>query len=129
MLDFTLTPEQLALKEKARNFALKEILPVAWCYDEKDDIPLPVLQKAYDIGIMNSDIPQAYGGQGLGLVEAAILTEELAAACPGLATSIFDNSLGMEPLLLSENEEVRQRYLPRIADDFKMIWSLMSCGN
>ena len=121
MLDFTLTPEQLALKEKARNFALKEILPVAWYYDEKDDIPLPVLQKAYDIGIMNSDIPQAYGGQGLGLVEAAILTEELAAACPGLATSIFDNSLGMEPLLLSENEEVRQRYLPRIADDFKMI--------
>ena len=121
MLDFTLTPEQLALQEKARNFALKEVLPVAWYYDEKDDIPLPVLQKAYDIGIMNSDIPQAYGGQGLGLVEAAILTEELAAACPGLATSIFDNSLGMEPLLLSENEEVRQRYLPRIADDFKMI--------
>lgn len=121
MLDFTLTPEQLALQEKARNFALKEVLPVAWYYDEKDDIPLPVLQKAYDVGIMNSDIPKAYGGQGLGLVEAAILTEELAAACPGLATSIFDNSLGMEPLLLSENEEVRQRYLPRIADDFKMI--------
>jgi acyl-CoA dehydrogenase len=39
MLDFTLTPEQLALQQKARKFALKEVLPVAWYYDEKDDIP------------------------------------------------------------------------------------------
>jgi acyl-CoA dehydrogenase len=121
MLDFRLTPEQLALQQKAREFALKEVLPVAWYYDEKDDIPLPVIRKAYDAGIMNLDIPKDYGGQGLGLVEAAILTEELAAACPGLATSIFDNSLGMEPVLLSENEGIRKRYLPRIINDFKKI--------
>jgi acyl-CoA dehydrogenase len=121
MLDFTLTPEQLALQQKARKFALEEVLPVAWYYDEKDDIPLPVLRKAFDAGIMNIDVPKDYGGQGLGLVEAAILTEELAAACPGLATSIFDNSLGMEPLLLSKNEDARKRYLPRILNDFKMI--------
>ncbi|MGD8703634.1 MAG: acyl-CoA dehydrogenase family protein [Desulfosarcina sp.] len=121
MLDFTLTPEQIELQRKAREFALKEILPVAWYYDEKDATPLEVLRKAYDAGIMNSDIPKAYGGQGLGLVEGAILTEELAAACPGLATSIFDNSLGMEPLLLSKNEDVRNRYLPRILNDFKKI--------
>ncbi len=121
MLDFTLTPEQLALQQKARKFALEEVLPVAWYYDEKDETPLPVLRKAFDAGIMNIDIPEAYGGQGLGLVEAAILTEELAAACPGLATSIFDNSLGMEPLLLSKNEDARKRYLPRILNDFKMI--------
>jgi acyl-CoA dehydrogenase len=121
MLDFTLTPEQIELQQKAREFALKEILPVAWYYDEKDATPLEVLRKAYDAGIMNSDIPKAYGGQGLGLVEGAILTEELAAACPGLATSIFDNSLGMEPLLLSKNEDVRKRYLPRILNDFKKI--------
>ena len=121
MLDFTLTPEQIELQQKAREFALKEVLPVAWHYDEKDETPLPVLRKAYDAGIMNVGIPKAYGGRGLGLIEAAILTEELAAACPGLATSIFDNSLGMEPLLLSESEEVRQRYLPPILNDFKLV--------
>ena len=121
MIDFTLTPEQIALQQKAREFALKEVLPVAWTYDEKDDTPRAVLRKAYDAGIMNSDIPKAYGGQGLGLIEGAILTEELAAACPGLATSIFDNSLGMEPVMLSENEDARRRYLPRIVNDFKMI--------
>ena len=121
MLEFTLSPEQIALQQKARAFALKEILPVAWYYDAADDMPLTVLRKAYDAGIMNIDIPKKYGGQGLGLVEAAIMTEELSAACPGLATSIFDNSLGMEPLLLSENEELRQHYLPKILNEEKKI--------
>ena len=121
MLDFTLSPEQVALQQKAREFALAEVLPIAWYYDEANDMPFAVLRKAYDAGIMNIDIPKAYGGQGMGLVEAAILTEELAAACPGLATSIFDNSLGMEPLLLSKNEDARKRYLPQILNDCKQI--------
>ena len=57
MLDFTLTPEQIALQQKAREFALQEVLPVAWHYDEKDETPLAVLRKAFDAGIMNIDIP------------------------------------------------------------------------
>jgi acyl-CoA dehydrogenase len=48
MLDFSLSPEQIELQKKAREFALKEILPVAWYYDEIDDTPMPVLKKAYD---------------------------------------------------------------------------------
>lgn len=120
MLDFTLTPQQLQLKETARRFALQEVLPVAWYYDEKDRTPMPVIRKAYEAGIMNADLPQAYGGQGLGLIEQAIITEEIAAACPGLATSIFDSSLGMEPILLSENETAKQKYLPKIAKEFKL---------
>jgi acyl-CoA dehydrogenase len=120
MLDFTLTPEQIALQEKARQFAMEEVLPVAWYYDKKDETPMPVLRKAFDAGIMNNDIPKAYGGQGLGLVEAAIITEEVAAACSGLATSIFDSSLGMEPILLSKNETAKKKYLPKIANEFKL---------
>lgn len=121
MLDFTLSPQQQELQQKARDFALKEVLPVAWYYDETDETPLQVIRGAYEAGMMNIDIPPEYGGQGLGLVEAAILTEELSAACPGLATSIFDNSLGMEPLLLSKNEEARKTYLPKILNEFKLI--------
>jgi acyl-CoA dehydrogenase len=121
MLDFSLTPEQEALRQKARRFALTEVLPVAAYYDEIDATPLPVIRKAYDAGIINLDIPKQYGGQGLGLLEATLVVEELAAACAGLATSLFDNSLGMEPLLLSDNEAARQKYLPKIAHEFKMI--------
>jgi len=121
MLDFTLTPEQLDLQQKAREFAIKEILPVAWYYDEIEETPLPLLKKAYDAGLLNTDIPREYGGNGWGLIESVVMTEEFAAACPGLATSLFDNSLGMEPLLLSKNEPLKKKYLPKILNDFKLI--------
>lgn len=120
MLDFTLTSKQLKLQKTARQFAIKEVLPVAWYYDEKDETPLPVIKKAFEAGIMNSDIPKKYGGKGLGLIEAALVTEEISAACAGLATSIFDSSLGMEPILLSNNEKAKQKYLPKIAKEFKL---------
>ena len=121
MLDFTLTPEQLELQQKAREFARKEILPIAWYYDEIDETPLPLLRKAYDAQLINGDIPQQYGGKGWGLLENVLATEEFAAACPGLATSLFDNSLGMEPLKLSKNEALKKKYLPRILNEFKLI--------
>ncbi len=121
MLDFSLSAEQLTLQKKAREFALKEILPVAWYYDEIDDTPLPVLKKAYDEGLINGDIPTEYGGNGYGLIESVVVTEEFAAACPGLATSIFDNSLGMEPLKLSKNNDLKEKYFPEISNNFKLI--------
>ena len=121
MLGFHLTPEQVEIQNKAREFALREILPVAWHYDTLDDTPLPVLRKAWEAGIMNADIPTQYGGKGFGLVENVLITEELAAACAGLATSIFDNSLGMEPLRLSTNIELKKKYFTEIAQNFKLI--------
>ena len=120
MLNFNLTPEQLELQQKARTFALKEVLPVAWYYDEQDEIPLQVLRKAFDAGMIGCDIPKEFGGQGLSLVDSALITEEIAAACPGLATSIFDSSLGMEPILLSANTVAKSKYLTAIAKDFKL---------
>ena len=120
MLNFNLTEEQQKLQQKARSFALKEVLPVAWYYDEQDELPMEVLRKAFDAGMIGSDIPKEFGGQGLSLMDSALITEEIAAACPGLATSIFDSSLGMEPILLSSNTDAKNKYLPAIAKDFKL---------
>jgi len=121
MLSFNLTAEQEALRQKAREFALQEVLPASWRFDEKDEVPLFVLRKAFDAGLMNTDVPKAYGGKGLGMLESALLTEEIAAACPGLATSIFDNSLGMEPIILSENDSPKKKYLPKILGSLKLV--------
>ncbi len=121
MLDFQLTDQQVELQQKARKFALEHVLPVAAYYDEIDEVPLKVLRAAYDAGISSMDIPEQYGGKGYGIVEGVLVTEEIAAACPGIATSVFDNSLGMEPLILSENETAKQKYLPKIANEFKLI--------
>ena len=121
MLDFTLTEEQEQLRLKAREFALENVLPVAAYYDEIDETPVHVLKKAFEAGLTNGDIPKQYGGKGYGMTEGVIITEEIAAACPGIATSVFDNSLGMEPLILSDNEAAKEKYLTKIANEFKLI--------
>jgi acyl-CoA dehydrogenase len=115
MLGFELTPEQLDIRQRARDFALQEILPIAWVHDERDDMPLPVLMKAFDAGIISADIPKEYGGRGYGLLDTILMVEELSAACAGIATSVFDNSLGLAPLILSRNEPLRKEYLQELA--------------
>jgi len=121
MLNFELSARQKKLQAKVRDFAIREILPAVWHYDERDDLPLFLIEKAFAAGFVNSDIPKAYGGKGYGLLEGAILTEEIAAVCPGVATSMFDNSLGLEPLVLSQNEGLKTKVLPEIARHFKRI--------
>jgi acyl-CoA dehydrogenase len=121
MLDFRLTDRQLELQQKARRFALEKVLPEAAYYDQIDAVPVHLLRDAFDAGIFGADIPEKYGGQGHGIVDGVLVTEEIAAACPGIATSVFDNSLGLEPVLLCDNEVLKERILPRIAGEFKLI--------
>jgi acyl-CoA dehydrogenase len=120
-MDFTITEELKAVQKAAREFMLKEILPIAWYYDERGEIPLFLLRKAFDQGLMNADIPKAYGGQGRGMLAGVIAIEEFAAGCSGLATSLFGNSLGYAPILISDKDQIKQRYLPEITRQFKLI--------
>lgn len=121
MLDFTLTPEQSELRQKAREFALKNILPIAAYYDEIDETPISVIKLAFEAGLTNGQIPKQYGGKGYGATEGVVIVEEIAAACPGIATSLFDNALGMEPLILSDNDTAKQKYLPLFVGQFNLI--------
>jgi len=120
-MDFNLTEEQIVLQKKAREFAVNEVLPVAQKYDESEEFPLPVIKKAWDIGLLNLGIPKEYGGPGFGLLDACIVVEEISSACPGIATSIFDNNLGAEPIVIGGNDEQKQRILGRLTNEFKLI--------
>ena len=77
MVDFTLTDEQKALREMAHDFAVKEIRPVAWEYDRDSTWPQEILEKAWELGLMNSHIPSEYGGPGVSYLEGALIEEEL----------------------------------------------------
>ena len=70
MVDFTLTDEQKDLRELAHNFAEKEIRKVAWEYDVDGTWPQDIIDKAWEVGLMNTHIPEAYGGPGLDYVFA-----------------------------------------------------------
>ena len=64
MVDFTLTEEQENMREMAHDFAEKEIRPVAWEYDRDATWPQAIIDKAWEVGLMNSHLPAEYGGVG-----------------------------------------------------------------
>jgi len=77
-INFSLTPEQLQLQKKAREFALNEILPVVNYFDEEDEMPVNLLKRAHELKLNNLNNPKEYGGLGYGLIESAVVVEEIA---------------------------------------------------
>lgn len=120
-MDFQLSTQQKELQKKAREFAIQEVLPVAQKYDTSEEFPLPIIKKAWEENLLNLGIPKRYGGLGYGLLDSCIVVEEMSAACPGIATSIFDNNLGAEPIIIGGNEEQKQRILIELIKEFKLI--------
>jgi alkylation response protein AidB-like acyl-CoA dehydrogenase len=69
-LDLSFTEEQEALIQTAREFTRKEIIPKAAHYDEHDEFPRELLRRAWETGLMNIEIPEAYGGLGGSCLES-----------------------------------------------------------
>jgi len=111
VIEFSLTEEQQALQDMAREFAAKEMRPVAAHFDRAEEFPFEVMQKAFDTGFLTSTVPAEYGGGGLGDLETVILSEELAWGCAGMYTSMMANSLALTPIFLFGNEEQKKRFL------------------
>jgi acyl-CoA dehydrogenase len=111
MVDFTLTDEQKSMRELAHDFAEKEIRPVAWEYDRDGTWPQEIIDKAWELGLMNNHLPTEYGGPGLGYLDGAIIEEEIAWGCSGIGTSLSCNGLATAPILLAASEELKKEYL------------------
>jgi acyl-CoA dehydrogenase len=120
MIDFTLTEEQHALRELAHDFAEKEIRPVAWEYDQDGTWPGAIIEKAWEVGLMNAHIPVVYGGAGASSVDGVLIEEELGWGCSGIGTSISCNGLASMPVLLGGSEEVKKTYLGMLTEAPKL---------
>ena len=116
-MDFSLKEEQLELKELTHQFAEKEIRPVSAEYDEKNEFPYDVMQKAFEIGFLTSGIPVEYGGIGFSNLDNAIVCEELAWGCAGMYTSIMANTLAITPIILFGTEEQKKKFLPPLTKE------------
>ena len=116
MVDFTLTDEQIALREMAHDFAEKEIRPVAWEFDKEGTWPQAILEKAWELGLMNSHIPEEYGGPGVSYLEGCLIEEELCWGCSGIGTSIGANGLATAPLALGGSDELKEKYLGMLTE-------------
>src|SRR5580765_4035521 len=116
-VSFELTAEQKALRELAHEFAEREIRPRAAEYDEHQTHPAEVIAKAHGLGLMNIHVPAEYGGPELGLLEGAVIGEELCWGCSGMGTAIAVNGLGPGTLILAGTDEQKGRWLPPLVEE------------
>lgn len=115
-MKFPFSEEQLMLREMARDFTNAEIRPLAASIDRNEEIPSALLKKIADVGLMGTAIPEEYGGGGFGKVGFCIAQEEVARVCGSTAATIgAHQSIGAQAILLGGSEELKKKYLPRIA--------------
>jgi acyl-CoA dehydrogenase len=123
VVDFTLTDEQKSLRELAHDFAEKEIRPVAWEYDRDSTWPAEIIAKAWEVGLMNTHIPEEYGGPGIGYFDGCLIEEELSWGCSGIQTSLGCNGLATAPVILAASEGLKKEYLGRLTEEPGMLAS------
>jgi len=116
MVDFSLEPKQIELREKVRDFAQREMIPNSRKYDESAEFPWEVVKKAYEEGLMNGPVAVQYGGSGHNIFESALASEELGAGCVGIGICMDANTLALTPLMLGASEEQKKRFFGQIIE-------------
>ncbi len=120
-MDFTLSKEHEMARSLFREFAEKEVKPLAIEVDETEEFPVETVKKMAKAGFLGIPIPKEYGGQGCDVLTYAMCVEELAKVCG--TTSIIvsaHTSLCCDPILTYGTEEQKQKYLPDLASGRKI---------
>ena len=113
---FDLTEDQRAVRAMVRDFAEREIRPIAMQIDESHDFPAATVKKMGELGLMGLFVPDTYGGAGLDYVSYVIAIEELSRVCAshGVIASAH-SSLVCYPILAYGTEAQKQKYRTRLA--------------
>ena len=119
-MDFGLTPDQLEIKDLAMKFARNEMMPKAQHFDEIATMPLDILKKAWELGLVNTCIPTEFGGNGFTAMDSMIITEALAYGCMGMNTAIMANDLALLPIVIGGIEEQKKRFLTPFTESYKI---------
>jgi len=130
-MDFTLSETQRAIQEVVRDFARREIIPKAAGYDQREEFPWEIIQRAASLGLLGILVPEGYGGAGMDYVSYVAILEELGRADASVALTVeAHNSLGVNHILLFGTEEQRRRYLPALArGEMLSAWALTEPGS
>ena len=114
-MDFELTEIQQMIRETVRDFAEREIKPIAQELDEKAEFSYDLTQKMGELGLFGMYLPEKYGGQEMDTLSYIIAVEELARIDSSQAATLAaHNSLGIGPLYYYGTEEQKMKYLPQL---------------
>ena len=118
MIDFGLSEEQQQFRDLAHEFAEKEIAPNAAHHDVTGEYPREICKKAWELGLMNTHIPEEYGGLGLGVLEGCLISEQVAWGCNGIGTAMEANTLAEAPIIVAGTDEQKKKWLMPLTEEF-----------
>lgn len=122
-MNFDLSEEHNMIRESVRDFAEREIKPVAQELDEKAEFSYDLTRKMGEMGLFGMYLPPKYGGQGLDTLSYIIAVEEIARIDGSQAATLAaHNSLGIGPIYEYGTEEQKMKYLPQLCTG-KALWS------
>jgi butyryl-CoA dehydrogenase len=120
-MNFDLTDEEKLVRDTARDFAEKELKPIAAEIDKNHKIPDEILKKMGELGFFGVYAPEEYGGAGLSFVSYALVVEEISKVCASSGVLISAHtSLAVNPILQFGTEEQKKKYLPQLCSGEKI---------
>jgi butyryl-CoA dehydrogenase len=118
---FDFTEEQIMVRDTARDFAARELAPIAAELDQEGRFPAEKVAMLGELGLMGVAIPEEYGGGEMDYVSYVLAIEEISKACPGTGVIVsINNSLVCDPLVKYGTEEQKQEFLTPLAAGEKL---------
>jgi alkylation response protein AidB-like acyl-CoA dehydrogenase len=125
-----LSEDEVLLRDSVAEFAEAQIRPLVREMDEHAKIPKELLTRLFELGVMGIEIPEQYGGGGARFFHAVLAVEALSAVDPSVAVLVdVQNTLVVNAILRWGSDEVKQRYLPRLAADTVGAYALSEAGS
>jgi alkylation response protein AidB-like acyl-CoA dehydrogenase len=124
-----LAEDERIFRDSVRDFAEARIRPLVREMDEQAKFPKDLVKDLFDLGVMGIEIPEAYGGSGGRFFHSVLAVEELSRVDPSVAVLVdVQNTLVINALLRWGNDDIKQRYLPRLAADTVGAYALSEAG-
>src|SRR6187549_1848333 len=122
--------DEAIFRDSVREFAEAQIRPLVREMDEHAKIPRALVDKLFDLGVMAIEIPETYGGAGASFFHAVLAVEELSKVDPSVGVLVdVQNTLVVNAFLRWGNEEIKRRYLTRMAADTVGAYALSEAGS
>jgi butyryl-CoA dehydrogenase len=115
-MDLALTSEQEMVRDLARDFAAKEVLPQAAENDRAHRFPAELVRRMAELGFLGIAVPEQWGGAGMDNIAYVLVMEEISRACAGTGVIMsVNNSLSCDPILKFGTDEQKRRWLTPMA--------------
>jgi alkylation response protein AidB-like acyl-CoA dehydrogenase len=125
-----LAEDEQLFRDSVREFALAQVRPLVREMDEQAKIPRALVDQLFDLGVMAIEIPETYGGAGASFFHAVLAVEELSRVDPSVGVLVdVQNTLVVNALLRFGNEDIKRRYLPKLAASTVGAYALSEAGS